>query len=42
MYETLKYIKDRFEEENEGPCFSYLGTDEKKKRHPLRMHGTRK
>lgn len=31
MYETLKYIKDRFEEENEGSCFSYLGTDEKRK-----------
>jgi hypothetical protein len=31
MYETLKYIKDRFEEENEGLCFSYLGADEKRK-----------
>lgn len=31
MYETLKYIKDRFEEENEELSFSYLGADEKRK-----------
>lgn len=31
MYETLEYIKDRFEGENEGPSFSYLGVDEKRK-----------
>lgn len=31
MYETLEYIKDRFEGENEGLKFSYLGVDEKRK-----------
>ena len=31
MYETLEYIKDRFEGENEGLKFSYLGVDEKEK-----------